>query len=143
MFMYADSWRGPYRNITSTFEEAVNSGEDPDMFRTARGWHILSHNTGPASTRMWFSKDGIANWTAAPGSASKANAFNGTVRFTNGTDVTFCQRQRPQVVFASDGMPGWLWTGVMDGPGPCPERTQHPHKTWTLVQQIGRPSDAH
>jgi hypothetical protein len=100
---------------------------------------MLNHNTGPASTRLWFSKDGLANWTEAAG----GSAFNATVRYTNGTEVTVCQRQRPQIVMAADGMPGWLWTGVMSqmANGSCPpsDRDPLPNPTWTLAQQIGRP----
>jgi hypothetical protein len=140
VMMRADSWRGPYHNITetATFNGSVHSGEDPDMFRTSRGWHMLGHNTGPGSTKIWFSKDGIANWTQASGD----NAFNQTVHFKNGTTVVLCQRQRPQVVFADDGMPGWLWNGVMvkrpDGKCPESDKKGGGNPTWTLVQEIGR-----
>ena len=63
------------------------------------------------------------------------DAFNATVRWGNGSTSVLCRRQRPQVVMAEDGMPGWLWTGVMDGPrdGACDA-----NPTWTLAQQIGR-----
>jgi hypothetical protein len=149
VLMQADSWRGPYTNITSTetVNGSINSGEDPDLFQTKRGWHMLNHNTGPASTRLWFSEDGISGWTEATG----ANAFNASVRFTNGTEIVLCQRQRPQIVMAADGVPGWLWTGVMSSitdstaptkaPSPgCPQHEEAgPWPTWTLAQQIGRP----
>merc|ERR1712070_372450 len=32
-FMAADSWRGPYHNLTQRFEDAAETGEDPDMFK--------------------------------------------------------------------------------------------------------------
>ena len=104
--MAADSWRGPYRNLTRGFNESIDNGEDPDLFRTKRGFHMLNHNTGPGSTRIWFSRDGLSGWRVADG---HANAFNASVRFTNGTEVVLCQRQRPHIVMAADGMPGWLW----------------------------------
>ena len=135
--MAAESWRGPYRNVTHGFNESIDNGEDPDLFRTKRGFHMLNHNTGPGSTRIWFSRDGLSGWRVADG---HANAFNASVRFTNGTEVVLCQRQRPQIVMAADGMPGWLWTGAMDG-SPCPssDLSGAPNPTWTLAQQIGRP----
>ena len=134
--MAADSWRGPYRNLTRGFNESIDNGEDPDLFRTKRGFHMLNHNTGPGSTRIWFSRDGLSGWRVADG---HANAFNASVRFTNGTEVVLCQRQRPHIVMAADGMPGWLWSGVMEGT-PCPDSDRHgwPNPTWTLAQQIGR-----
>ena len=135
--MVADSWRGPYRNLswTTSCEGAIDSGEDPDLFRTPRGYHMLNHNTGPGSTRLLFSPDGLRNWRMAEG----GNAFNTTIAWRNGSITTVCRRQRPQIVFAKDGLPGWLWTGVGDGRDKDPNCFVHP--TWTLVQQIGRPSD--
>ena len=137
--MSADSWRGPYRNLTHGYNESIGNGEDPDLFRTKRGFHMLNHNTGPGSTRIWFSRDGLSRWRVADG---HANAFNATVRFTNGSEMVLCQRQRPQIVMAADGMPGWLWTGVMGG-SPCPKDDRHGalNPTWTLAQQIGRNSE--
>merc|ERR1719331_1486955 len=43
--MMADSWQGPYRNVTQSFSEALETGEDPHVFRTNRGFHQLNHNT--------------------------------------------------------------------------------------------------
>jgi hypothetical protein len=143
VLMRADSWRGPYMNIsqTATLDGSIQSGEDPDLFQTKRGWHMLNHNTGPGSTRMWLSEDGISNWTESLGT----NAFNQTVQFANGTIIELCQRQRPQVVMSpEDGMPGWLWTGVMskNADGKCPVSDLKPigNPTWTLAQKIGRES---
>lgn len=131
--MEADSWAGPYHNITKGFDQAIKNGEDPDMFKTKRGWHMLNHNTGPSSSTLSYSVDGIGWKTVLA-----ENAFNATVQWTNGSRTEFCRRQRPQIVFADDGMPGWLWSGVMDGPadGKCEGKS-----TWTFVQQIGRPKD--
>eukprot|EP01063_Lacrimia_lanifica_P014719 TRINITY_DN21281_c0_g1_i1.p1 TRINITY_DN21281_c0_g1~~TRINITY_DN21281_c0_g1_i1.p1 ORF type:complete len:374 (+),score=107.99 TRINITY_DN21281_c0_g1_i1:44-1165(+) len=131
--MRADTWQGPYRNVTHNTTDAVDAGEDPDTFQTPRGYHMLNHNAGPAATRLVFSKD-LKTWTV-PSKSTNA-AFNATLQWANGTVSTLCRRQRPRVIMAEDGMPGWLWTGVQspeDGPG-CPSGT----RTWTSVQQIGR-----
>merc|ERR1712070_539872 len=32
--MMADSWRGPYRNVTQVYGEALENGEDPHVFKT-------------------------------------------------------------------------------------------------------------
>lgn len=131
--MAADSWAGPYHNITKGFDQAIKNGEDPDMFKTQRGWHMLNHNTGPSSSTLSYSSDGIVWQTVLA-----ENAFNATVSWTNGSRTEFCRRQRPQIVFADDGMPGWLWSGVMDGPADGNCQGKH---TWTFVQQIGRSRD--
>jgi hypothetical protein len=138
----ADTWRGPYRNLTQGYAESLQTGEDPDMFKTKRGWHMLNHNTGPGSTVLCFSVDG-RKWVI-PKKSEVPDAFNSTVVFDNGTVIELCQRQRPQVVFAEDGMPGWFWTGVMDGARPCPhDSTAHGNPpTWTLVQAIGRSNES-
>ena len=44
--MRADSWWGPYTNLTHGYNGSIGNGEDPDLFRTARGFHMLTHNTG-------------------------------------------------------------------------------------------------
>ena len=141
--MRADSWAGPYTNVTRGYDGSIGNGEDPCLFRTPRGFHMLNHNTGPASTRIWFSRDGVSGWATAPGGR---DAFNATVRYTNSTEVVVCQRQRPQIVMAADGMPGWLWTGVMSGVanGSCPTNEQDDlgNPSWTLAQQIGRAARA-
>lgn len=138
VLMQAESWRGPYVNLTDGYAESIHTGEDPDMFRTRRGWHMLNHNTGPGSSVLSYSLDGL-QWVVPK---QEPNAFNLTVPFDNGTVAEFCQRQRPQIVMASDGMPGWLWSGVMvrDAQGNCPssDHVSTSPPTWTLAQPIGR-----
>ena len=101
------------------------------MFRTKRGWHLLGHNTGPGSSVLSYSLDGL-NWTIPKGSP---NTFNMSLCWANGTQSTVCSRQRPQVVMGEDGMPGWLWNGV----GDCNASGALSARTWTLAQRIGRP----
>ena len=96
---------------------------------------MLNHNTGVGSTLLYFSRDGLSDWQREEGE----NAFNQSILWTNGSATTVCRRQRPQIVFASDGMPGWLWTGVGDSSPGSPSCFQNP--TWSLVQRIGRPHD--
>jgi len=131
--MMADSWRGPYRNVTQTYEDAVDTGEDPHVFKTQRGYHMLNHNMGPAASGLSFSADGVT-WTKG----HEVNAFNATLQWSNGSVTTLCRRQRPFVVMKDDGMPGWLWNGVMDNPadGDCEGDSEW--FTWTLGQEIGR-----
>merc|ERR1712048_472291 len=143
--MIADSWKGPYRNITQRFEDALETGEDPHVFRTKRGFHMLNHNTGPASSVLSFSEDGIT-WISGKDLKKQGwqNAFDNTLEWSNNTVSKLCRRQRPFIVFKEDGMPGYLWNGVMESAGPaikgedCLSDSTWP--TWTLVQEIGRPT---
>lgn len=134
LMMRAANWRGPYVNVTpGDYAETIHSGEDPDVFRTKRGWHMLNHNQGLAATKMWVSRDGVS-WRPTLGES----AFTASVEFTNGTKRALCWRQRPQIVFAEDGMPGWLWTGVQDGGHACTFNSSNTLQSWTLAQRIGR-----
>eukprot|EP01043_Picozoa_sp_COSAG02_P032055 COSAG02_NODE_2124_length_9749_cov_7.636166_5_plen_495_part_00 len=132
--MQADNWRGPWRNITQTYAQAIDCGEDPDMFKTPRGWHMLNHNTGPGSSVLSYSLDGL-KWVTPK---SHPNAFNMSFSWLNGTRSAVCSRQRPQVVMSlEDGLPAWLWNGVGDcnASGMLNSPT---YRTWTMAQQIGR-----
>jgi len=129
--MSASSWKGPYHNITKSYETALDVGEDPHAFRTKRGYHMLNHNSGPASTKLVYSRDGVT-WSEA-----ENDAYNGTLHWSDGSTTEVCRRQRPYVVMGEDGMPAYLWNGVMDNlSGEC-----EPDPTWSLVQQIGRNPD--
>merc|ERR1712039_557969 len=126
--MAAQTWKGPYHNITTKYEDAVDAGEDPHVFKTKRGYHMLNHNSGPGSTKLVYSRDGLV-WHKA-----LVDAFNMTLHWSDGSTTEVCRRQRPFIVMADDGMPGWLWNGVMDNPtGQCDKDS-----TWTLAQEIGR-----
>ena len=133
-FMFAETWRGPYRNITHSFAEAADTSEDPDFFKTRRGFHMLNHNSGPGSTFLEFSKDptAVGSWKKAVGE----NAFNMSVRWDNGSTTEVCSRQRPQVQLG-DGVPKYFWSGV--GVGSASEKcsASNPrYPTWTLAQEI-------
>ena len=96
---------------------------------------MLNHNTGPGSSVLSYSMDGL-NWTT-PDHGLHANAFNMNFQWTNGTVATVCSRQRPQVVMdPEDGLPGWLWNGV----GECNASgaLSPQYRTWTMAQRIGR-----
>lgn len=140
VFMFAETFSGPFRNISAhdatghvSCHAAFGSGEDPDLFRTKRGWHMLSHNTGKGSTELLYAEHYLGNWSQAG-----TNAFNMTVQWTNGTTSEVCSRQRPQMQMGSDGTPAYFWTGV--GHGRIGDPNCEMQATWTLAQGIGRPA---
>lgn len=110
----APHWSGPYSNVTQTNNASCKSGEDPFVFRTKRGYHMIAHDFGPAGGHLSYSLDGKI-WTV-----NKVAAFNGTVVFTNGTSQNLCRRQRPQL-YMENGIPIALWAGAMvpDPTGAC------------------------
>ena len=93
--------------------------EDPFLWRSGRGWHMLVHGLeqGEPEGRLAFSEDGLS-WRlgAAP-------AYNSTIVFTNGTTVTAATVQRPQLLFApgtehsAAPRPLALWNGASFGAG--------------------------
>ena len=140
----ADHWRGPYRMLAPEAVLRKADGtphhcEDPFMWRTKRGWHMLVHNQDgpqPQISAYAYSEDGVA-WTVSP-----RLPYDCTLRFTDGStaEATGCGN-RPQLVFAdvngSNGEHGpalWLVNGAQAAkPGGG-------HGTWTLFRQLKRPS---
>ena len=119
----ADSWQGPYKPITLDITSCTKCQEDPFMFIDARGhWHILYHKMfdpagpNPIPSPGWtgghsFSVDGI-HWSPI------YTAYNTTVLFEDGRTAEMLRRERPKLIFASDGVtPTHLSNGVVDPDG--------------------------
>lgn len=66
--------------------------------------HSTTH-TGHA-----WSRDGV-NW-----SEPRVGAYNTTVKFTDGTEMTCVRRERPQMVQAADGTPIAMIAGTVGCP---------------------------
>jgi len=117
----APSWRGPY-----TLGPILNlhySVEDPFLYRDTRGhFHSLFHAYSDWSGYHAFSRDGL-NWSHAA-----LPAFNTTINMTDGSFVKYGRRERPHLVFNTDGTPAFLYTSITIGPG---------DKTATHVQPLG------
>ena len=124
----ASHWRGPYHMQAEDVLPTADTSEDPFLFRTVRGWHMLLHDHKPFAfhkqvTVHAFTKDpaGIAGWRFN----DRAPAASGTnVSFDDGSVHTFCSRQRPQLLFENPpdpdgtqrGRPALFFTGVQRGP---------------------------
>lgn len=114
----ADSWKGPYTTLGAlpmTFPES----EDPSVFRTAKGFHMLTNvNNGhyrcdpsvPCGGHAW-SKDGLT-W-----SNLTIGAFGPNLNLANGSVWRNAYVERPQVVQGTDGTPIALFLGMskLDG----------------------------
>lgn len=131
----APSWKGPYEIITSRdITNCTHCQEDPFMWIDKRkNWHVLYHrmfdngtdcngypsfhpdgklpsNPCKSPEGLWsmghsYSKDGIV-WSPI------VRAANTTAQLADGTSVTFTSRERPKLIMAADGSPGWLSNAV-------------------------------
>eukprot|EP01084_Bolivina_argentea_P142152 249728_1 len=121
--MYADEWNGTYKNISNQWNINHMNAEDPYIFRTKRGFHMLLHAGGPSEGFFGYSLDGI-NWTEV-----NIDSFNQNLTYNDGTNQQLCRRQRPQLLLDDNGEPMSLWTGAMVE-GNCSNVLQ----SWTLAQ---------
>lgn len=146
----AQTWRGPYSLLSPHAvkeEEAscpAGQAEDPFLWRSGRGWHLLMHGmcpTGIMQARYAFSLDGVA-WYNSP-----HQAYSYRVEFDDGTYETFVRVERPQLGFSHGklnmttgtyGAPDVLFNGVCDGPLSCLglDGEGHHYITWTLVRPL-------
>jgi hypothetical protein len=106
-------WRGPYEHVRKTPIVHPES-EDPFVFRTKRGFHLLTNvNTYhkrcmigvPCGGHAW-SEDGL-EW-----SPQVIGAFGPIVTLKNGTVVHNSYVERPQVYQDDDGEPRTLYLGL-------------------------------
>jgi hypothetical protein len=132
----AAHWKGPYTvRGSDLLDHCAFCEEDPFMWRDKRGhWHVLYHRmfdpygaldphwgkwkAQPASNpvpRGWsgghaFSRDGFSwsNWS---------RCYNTSVTLTDGKVVEHNRRERPKLLFDSDGSPTHLYNGVFDAAG--------------------------
>ena len=114
----ASTWKGPY--IVTVSDNAVNNlpnkQEDPFLWVDRRGyWHVLYHlmfdpdpkepcglNSGGHS----FSIDGTS-WSPI------FHAYNTTIQLEDGSSYTFSRRERPKLLFNTQGIPTHLYNGVI------------------------------
>ena len=110
----------------------VMSNEDPFIWRTERGYHMLTHcQLQPhSSTRgaYGYSEDGLS-WTLLPDFMWERN-----MTWSDGSVSYFIRRQAPGLYLDHGGYPLYLLTPVDELPGDgC-----HWGHGWTLMQPVGR-----
>jgi len=154
----ADSPFGPYKYLT---EDPVTPmdwdpihpvcwagvDEDPFLWRSKRGFHILTHGMCPSGVRQAhykYSADGV-NWHTSP-----RQTYRYTVRYENGRPDVLARVERPQLYFDGGydletglaGSPIVLYNGVCGGEfgnGTNYECAfdKLTGMTWTLARRIG------
>jgi len=126
-----NGWEGPY----TRFQEKIfpDYAEDPHIYMDKRGnLHMLAHSLCnkwprcPAVGGHAASADGGQTWHYSGGAA-----YSTTVRYEDGSQVTYSRRERPEMLVNEHGEPTHLITGVVEKGG----SGQHDH-SWTLVQPV-------
>ena len=82
--------------------------EDPTVWRSARGYHMLAHGHWDESGYYACSIEAGGPWQF------RVNpSYTNTLQLVNGSNVTLVQRERPQIFFnETTGEPALLFTGV-------------------------------
>lgn len=113
--------------IRATGSPISGNYEDPFFFIDARGnWHILYHvyrtggesahnctpgNDGAVVSGHYFSQDGLS-WITSP-----TMPYLNVITLADGTNQLLTTRERPKMIFNSDGEPTHLSNGVCPSPG--------------------------
>ena len=111
-------------------------GEDPNIWQDGNGnFHILTHAHGG---RHFFSAD-ARTWHPAP-SGPHTEAYPKTANYTDGSTALFGRRERPHLIFDSEGHPAALTTAVTMPPTKRvghPKQLDHwPDASFTFLQAI-------
>jgi hypothetical protein len=132
----APSWNGTYALVTG---EPIampppwciaGFGEDPFIWQTLRGFHLLVHGMCYAifNAIHAYSADGVT-WTISP-----TPPYSYAVNFSDAPSEVYWRVERPQLVFdIMTGKPLALFNGV------CPDGIaclENPGKTFTLARKI-------
>lgn len=122
------------QNWDRVCDECVGWAEDPFLFSTPRGYHLLTHNLRGKGGR---STDPVAWWVGYAFSPdfvhwryAETPVATNTFTTTDGATVTLGGRERPQLLLDSSGTPLALFSGAVPGPGAPPGYTG----TFTMVQ---------
>ena len=105
----AANWSGPYRSLSPNAPIINASGEDPYLWVDRRGnFHILFHAFATMGGHA-FSRALAGPWTL-----SDTVPYNCTISWSNGTTITYAERERPELLLdAVTGSPLVLYTAVL------------------------------
>ena len=103
------NWSGPYHSLTPTAPIVSAAGEDPFLWVDKRGnFHMLFHAFATTGGHV-FSRQLAGPWTL-----SDVVPYNCTISWSNGTTITYAERERPELLLdAITGAPSVLYTAVL------------------------------
>jgi len=119
---YAETWSGPYIDLTPKEPIFPFATEDPCIFVSPETgtFHILTHATA-YDTGEWHgvSAHAFAHDPQGPWTVSDTIPYNETIEWSSGDKTIVEKRERPQVIFLN-GVPSLLVNGVAPGKNPSP-----------------------
>ena len=113
--LHSPHWTEPLTKLTTDATAplfgSLDSNEDPFLWRSARGVHMLLHTQGGADGRSWPDKKTRGAVAFAPGDGtnisawrvSSNEAWTAEVLWGNGSATRAQRRQRPSMVFGGSG----------------------------------------
>ena len=127
----AATWRGPYGRISDDplwgpFEDSRKFVEDPFVWQSPRGFHLLSH--GHFDEKGYYA---CSLHPEGPWQFRVAPTYTNTINMSDGSQETFVQRERPQLWFDEiTGDRAILFTGV------APPGASFYGYTYTFAQRV-------
>jgi hypothetical protein len=119
--LQAPSWRGPWTYLSIdpillNADGSIHHCEDPFLWRTSRGWHLMVHNQQGAGIALYAHSEDAINWVLHddPGNPGP---YTGNVIWNDGTKSSY-DVERPQFIFDAAGDPLYLTNGAMAGGAP-------------------------
>lgn len=139
-------WRGPWqllgRNavLRNSDDDTPYTSEDPMLWLSHRGWHLLTHSYGRSISSYAYSEDG-AVWTVSPSAP-----YNWTIDYTDGTSANLSKCERPKLFF-SEARAGAGGKNTTQGDVPHRQplflingaRSLNPaggRRTWTMIRPL-------
>ena len=115
---YAETWSGPYIDLTPKEPIFPFASEDPCIFVSPEtgSYHILAHATG-----NWHgvSAHAFAYEPRGPWVVSDTPPYSKEIEWVTGEKRTVQKRERPQIIFMN-GKPSYLVNGVEPNRTPTP-----------------------
>lgn len=104
----AGNWSGPYKSLSQAAPILNVTGEDPYLWVDKRGFfHILFHEFKTTGGHA-FAREFAGPWTL-----SDVVPYNCTITWSNGTTITYAERERPELLLDAGGSPAVLYTAVL------------------------------
>ena len=146
-----------WRNVSSYVQHhdeviSVDLGtagtEDPFLYRDDAGhFHAVFHHMfGEGTSTQWwldtcgghaFSRDGLTWEYSGVAWGNAEHPHGNAVHFTDGSKFSFTRRERPHLIFGSDGAPSLLTSAAQYGPGKLPGALgDNGDASYTMVQPI-------
>ena len=121
-FAIGETFKGPFRSVSNLSHTGGND-EDSYLWRQPDGTlHVVYHN-GPHGHHAFAtgtsSGAGAAadNFSFVPSPGVSGNAFELDVQWSNGSHTEMRRRERPEILFAPNGLPEVLYTAVQQQDG--------------------------